>query len=108
MKTLFDQVRKVYPNPNTTVMGPEYEHQLQELTHNDKLRKQIAKAAAQDDPAKLHDPFAKQPQIEEPQTETPKRIDVFKRMGEANMTEKQTKKKAKHNEFIQSLCQYTQ
>ena len=54
------------------------------------------------------DPFAQQPQIEEPQTETPKRIDVFKRMGEANMTEKQTKKKAKHNEFIQSLCQYTQ
>ena len=55
MKTLFDQVRKVYPNPTTTVMGPEYEHQLQELTHSDKLRKQIAKAAAQDDPTKLHD-----------------------------------------------------
>ena len=28
MKTLFDQVRKVYPNPTTTVMGPEYATEL--------------------------------------------------------------------------------
>ena len=36
------------------------------------------------------------------------RINVFKRMGEAHLTEKQSKKKAKHTEFIQSLNQYGQ
>ena len=28
MKTLFDQVRKVYPNPTTTVMGPVSQQQI--------------------------------------------------------------------------------
>jgi hypothetical protein len=57
------------------------------------------------------DPFAQQQlAIEEPQTEAPatKRVNVFKRMGEAHLTEKQAKKKMKQTEFIESLSQYGQ
>ena len=58
------------------------------------------------------DPFAPQLAIQEAQPgvapESEQRVNVFKRMGEAHLTEKQTKKKAKQDDFIESLGRLTQ
>jgi hypothetical protein len=50
------------------------------------------------------EPFAQQLAIEDEKPEI-ERVNVFKRMGEAHLTEKQQKKKAKQEDFLNSLGQ---
>jgi hypothetical protein len=58
------------------------------------------------------DPFAQEPVHQEPQSGVSptgeQKINVFKRMGETHLTEKQNKKRAKQDQFLRSFSQLDQ